>query len=107
MERLVRDDMVKYLENNLLLSKDQHGFRTGRSCSTQLLEIMELWTSFIDNGMNVDCIYLDFAKAFDKVPHLRLINKLESYGFTGDLINWLRNFFSKQTAASYHKWYSI
>ena len=92
MERLVRDDMVKHLENNLLLSKDQHGFRTGRSCSTQLLEIMELWTSFIDNGMNVDCIYLDFAKAFDKVPHLRLINKLESYGFTGDLINWLRNF---------------
>ena len=96
MERIIRKEMMMYLEEHKLLSKDQHGFRTGRSCATQLLEIMEIWTRFIDNGMAVDCIYLDFAKAFDKVPHCRLIKKLEAYGFKGELIRWLNDFLTNR-----------
>lgn len=92
MERLIRTKLINFLEDNKLLSKDQHGFRNGRSCVTQLLEIMELWTSFLDNGLSVDCIYLDFAKAFDKVPHLRLVNKLKAYGIKDNLIKWLTDF---------------
>ena len=57
---------------------------------------MEIWTRFIDNGMAVDCIYLDFAKAFDKVPHCRLIKKLEAYGFKGELIRWLNDFLTNR-----------
>ena len=92
MEKIIRSEIIKYLEENDFLAKDQHGFRSGRSCSTQLLETLELWSGFIENGMTVDCIYLDFAKAFDKVPHGRLINKLEAYGFNGNLLNWVRDF---------------
>ena len=54
---------------------------------TQLLEIMEIWTSILDNGFSFDCVYLDFAKAFDKVPHKRLCLKLESYGIRGMILN--------------------
>jgi hypothetical protein len=68
MERLIREQMIIHLEVHNLLSKDQHGFRAGRSCTTQLLETLELWSSFMDNGIAVDCIYLDFAKHLTRSP---------------------------------------
>ena len=58
---------------------------------------MELLTSFIDNGMSVVCIYLDFAKAFDKVPHVRLVNKLKAYGFRDNLLKWLQDFLTNRS----------
>jgi hypothetical protein len=96
MERLIRNHMIDFLETNKFLSNDQHGFRSGRSCTTQLLETLELWTNFIDNGMSVDCIYLDFAKAFDKVPHVKLVHKLKAYGFCGNLLKWLEDFLTNR-----------
>ena len=96
MEKIIRNAIIKYMEDHNLLSKDQHGFRTGRSCVTQLLEIMELWTKFMENGLTVDCVYLDYAKAFDKVPHLRLINKLKAYGISGNMIEWIKNFLTNR-----------
>ena len=92
LERIIRDSLVEYLEDNNFIAKEQHGFRAGRSCTTQLLEIMELWSDFIDRGIAIDCIYLDFAKAFDKVPHYRLIEKLKAYGIKGNILNWIKNF---------------
>ena len=97
LERIIRDQLVHYLESNKLIHKDQHGFRAGRSCTTQLLEVMETWTELIDKGIPFDCIYLDFAKAFDKVPHRRLINKIEAYGIKGDLLRWISDFLSNRT----------
>ena len=63
------------MEENNLSSKAQHGFVTGRSCSTQLLELMEELTEILDSNKDVDMIYLYFSKAFDKVPHKRLLKK--------------------------------
>ena len=83
---------MSYLEKNKLLSSDQHGFRQGRSCTTQLLEVMEIWSNFIDEGLAFDTIYLDFSKAFDKVPHKRLCSKINSYGIKGHLSNWIKSF---------------
>ena len=97
LERIIRDQLVHYLESNKLIHKDQHGFRTGRSCTTQLLEVMETWTDLIDKGIPFDCIYLDFAKAFDKVSHRRLLNKIEAYGIKGDLLGWISDFLSNRT----------
>ena len=75
------------------LSNDcQHGFRKGRSCTTQLLQVMEDFTVYIDNGHLIDVIYFDFRKAFDQVPHRRLLYKLLSYGFTGNLLGWITDF---------------
>jgi len=65
------------------MSHNQHGFLPGRSCSTQLLEVLDIWTRILDNGDNVDVVYLGFAKAFDTVPHRRLLMKLQNYGVGG------------------------
>ena len=92
MERIIRDQLVRYLESNNLINEHQHGFRAGRSCTTQLLEVMEIWTEIIDKGGSIDCVYLDFAKAFDKVPHKRLIEKLKAYGIEGKIVNWISDF---------------
>ena len=54
---------MDFLNTNNLLSEDQHGFRAGRSCVTQLLEIMEMWTTMLDEGGGLDVVYLDFKKA--------------------------------------------
>ena len=96
MERLVRNDIVSYLEENGFLHNDQHGFREGRSCQSQLLEIMELWTSWLDRGLAWDTIYLDFSKAFDSVPHQRLLLKIKQMGIKGDLLKWISSFLSER-----------
>ena len=69
MEKIIRDKLVNHMERNNLFNKSQHGFVSGRSCTTQLLEFMEEATQALDRGEDVDVIYLDFAKAFVKVPH--------------------------------------
>ena len=94
MERIIRKDMGSFLEKMGIITKDQHGFREGRSCCTQLLEIMEIWTSMLDNGAAWDCIYLDFAKAFDRVPHQRLLVKLRACGISGKVLKWIQGFLS-------------
>ena len=73
MERVIRNKIVDHMESNNLNAKEQYGFRAGQACSTKLLESMEEVTETIDRGEEVDVIYLDFAKAFDKVPHKRLL----------------------------------
>ena len=60
---------MNHLVDNNLLSNCQHGFVGEKSCNTQLLECMDTWTDIIDNGGYLDVIYMDFAKAFDKVAH--------------------------------------
>jgi len=53
---------------------------------------MDLWTDILDKGGTVDALYLDFAKAFDTVPHQRLLIKLEGYGVNGKLLEWFKDF---------------
>jgi len=83
VESIIRDSIVHYLETNALILDSQHGFRKGLSCLSNLLTFLDLVSSMIDSGNNVDVIFMDFAKAFDKVPHVRLGRKLESHGITG------------------------
>ena len=92
LESLIRDHMMTYLLDNKLLSKRQYGFIRNRSTSLQLLQIMDKWTEYLEYGGQVDVIYSDFEKAFDKIPHKRLISKLISYGFNTTLINWIQDF---------------
>lgn len=92
MEKLVRNAMLKHLIENQLLSAKQHGFVYGRSCTTQLLKVLDIWTEILDNGGAIDAVYLDFAKAFDTVPHQRLLLKLAGYGISGRLLEWIKHF---------------
>ena len=92
MESSVREKILNHLESNKLLSENQHGFMTGRSCTTQLLEVLDVWSRIFEDGDNIDVIYLDFAKAFDTVPHRRLLKMLDGYGIQGKIWIWLHEY---------------
>ena len=91
-ERLLKDAMLTFLLENNLLGESQHGFLPNRSCCTALLSFLEEVTLSVDNRNYVDAVYLDFSKAFDSVPHRRLIIKLQSFGFDGSLLKWIVSF---------------
>ena len=80
MESVLRDEIVRHLDKHNLVRDSQHGFRRGRSCTSNLLEFFDRVTEDVNEKNNVDVIFLDFAKAFDKVPHMRLLAKLRAHG---------------------------
>ena len=89
LERLIKDHMVEFLVRHKLLNPSQHGFLKARFCLTNMLCFFEEITKWIDEGSPVDIIYLDFQKAFDKVPHQRLLLKLKAYGIGNGIIDWI------------------
>jgi hypothetical protein len=92
MEKIVRDSIIDHLNANNFFSDYQHGFMHGRSCASNLLAVLDAWTDAIDQGMPIDVIYLDLAKAFDKVSHNKLLIKLKAYGINGNLLSWIKDF---------------
>ena len=94
LERMVHKHIMNFLSELHLLCENQHGFRRFRSCLTQLLQLVHHWFSVLDKQGAIDVAFLDFAKAFDKVSHPHLINKLKSYGISDPLIEWINNFLS-------------
>jgi ribonuclease P/MRP protein subunit RPP40 len=92
MESIIRDKIVKHAEENMLFTTHQHGFSKKRSCLTNLLETLESWTEALEEGYGVDVIFLDYQKAFDTVPHRRLLHKLKTYGIAGNLLKWIEGF---------------
>ena len=89
LERLIKDHLVDFLVKNKLINPSQHGFLKARSCLTNMLCFLEDVTKWLDEGSPVDIIYLDFKKAFDKVPHQRLLFKLKAHGIGNGMINWI------------------
>lgn len=92
METFLKQEIMQHLTEQTLLSSKQFGFISGRSTTTQLLNYLDQCVEKIVGGGVVDTIYLDFQKAFDCVPHRRLIEKLKSYGVTGKILNWIDAF---------------
>ena len=92
LESIIRDCICAFLTDNELLTDKQHGFSKARSCLTNLLESFEEWTAALDEHYAVDVIYLDFKKAFDSVPHQRLLSKIKLYGIEGNIFKWLSSF---------------
>ena len=96
LEKVIRESIIKYMTTHNLLCDSQFGFRRNRSTILQLLTVLEDWTEYLDNDGQIDTIYLDFKKAFDSVPHKRLVEKLNSYGIQGNLKTWLSNFLTNR-----------
>ena len=90
---------MTHADNNNLLYPLQHGFRQERSCETQLIALVHDLASNMSDYQQTDVIVLDFAKAFDKVGHERLLQQLKWYGVTGQTNNWIRSFLSNRTQA--------
>ncbi|CAH8429139.1 unnamed protein product [Dicrocoelium dendriticum] len=92
MEAVVAEALMDYLEKCNILVAEQHGFRQHRSCTTNLLIARGSWTEVADDGVGVDVIYLDFSKAFDRLDHRILLQRLQSYGIGDPLLGWIGNF---------------
>ena len=112
MESIIRDTIMDFFFANIFFSNKQFGFIKGRSTVLQLLQILDDWTLTLDLGIQIDVIYTDFEKAFDKVPHQRLISKLQSYGLSIDLIKWIKNFLCNRVQRvavndSYSRWFTV
>ena len=87
LESISKDRIVEHFEGNGLPQETQHAFRKGRSCLTNLLEYLDFATENFDQGNQIDTAYLDFSKAFDKVPHKRLLIQIKKHGITAFFFN--------------------
>ena len=96
LESLVREHIIKFMKRNNFFTKKQYGFISGRSTSLPLLEVLDKWTEALDLGYSIDCVYMDYQKAFDTVPHKRLHDKLTSYGINEQLMAWIDSFLSNR-----------
>ncbi len=85
---------MNHLEYHTILIDCQHGFRSRCSCETQLLMFIHELGRDMQDGGQMDIVLMDFAKAFDKVPHKRLLIKLSHYGIRGPLLSWIETFFT-------------
>ena len=88
---------MSHLKENILIFDSQHGFLKGKSCTTNLITFMDKLTKAADRGIANDVFYLDFAKAFDKVPHQKLLLKIRNKGVTGAVYNWISACLSDRT----------
>ena len=96
MESIIKEDIIDHLCRHSLIYPSQHGFMRRRSVLTNLLHFFEVVTSNVDEGLPMDVLYLDYSKAFDKVPHVRLIRKMEAHGIKKDLLNWIQNWLNNR-----------
>ena len=85
MEGIIRDHIIEHMKIYKMFSDKQFDFVSGRSTTLQLLNVLTIWSEILDEGGTIETIYCDFMKAFDKVPHQKLLYKIEKYGIVGDL----------------------
>jgi hypothetical protein len=97
LETVIKNHLMKHLVERNLIRDTQHGFMPGRSCTTNLVLTMDRVTEKIDAGIPADMVYLDFSKAFDKVPHKRLMKKLEAKGTDKKVLAWVEDWLCNRT----------
>ena len=95
-ESIIADLIVDHLEKNNLLKDSQHGFRQNRSCLSNLLEFFHNMFSLYDKSRAIDIIYLDFQKAFDKVPHKKLMVKTRALGIIDEPADWIEDWLTNR-----------
>jgi len=91
MEKIIKVHIEKFLQDHEIVDQDQHGFTKGRSCLSNLLIFQKSVIDMLDDGYSVDIIYLDLQKAFDKVPHDKMIGKIRGLGMNEKIVEWIEN----------------
>ena len=99
IEHIILSHISKHIAANNIIADTQHGFRQWLSTTTQLISVTNDWSHSLQKRSQTDAIFLDFQKAFDRVPHERLCTKLQYYGITGDSLNWIRSFLTDRKQA--------
>ena len=97
LEKIIVELLEAHLRRNLLKTAKQHGFTPKKSTTTNLIEALNIWSEALSHNLPVDIIYLDYEKAFDKVPHHRLILQLSKYGITENILNWIKDYLKNRT----------
>ena len=92
LEHIIVSNTLQHLNDHNILTDNQHGFRRGRSCETQLIITTDDFARSLDKSAQIDVAVLDFSKAFDRVPHQRLLSKIEYYGVRGNTKRWIASF---------------
>ncbi|KAK3855374.1 hypothetical protein Pcinc_038223 [Petrolisthes cinctipes] len=99
LESIIREELVGHLTENSLIVDEQHGFRSKRSCLTNMLYYLDDLVNAVNAGSCVHVNYLDCEKALDRIPHQRLLTKLKAIGIDGRILEWIGNFLSER----YHR----
>ena len=96
-EHIVFHSIMDHLQLNNILINNQHGFRSGFSCQTQLISLIEDVSHALDNQLQTDLILLDFSKAFDTVSHKCLLAKLHHYRIHHQVCAWIQSWLTQRT----------
>ena len=96
LEHIICKHILDHLERNKILTTLNHGFRSGYSCETQLVATVHDLLGKFDVGAQIDMVILDFSKAFDTVPHQKLLHKMRRYGMDGNTNTWLCDFLTNR-----------
>ena len=96
-EHILVSNVLSHLNEHDILTNCQHGFRARRSCETQLIGLYHDLAQSLDKKKQTDLAILDFSKAFDRVPHQRLLKKLRHYGIQGNTHKWIESCLSGRT----------
>ena len=96
LEHIICHHMLNHLDKHKVLTSLNHGFRSGYSCETQLVVTAHDLHNYYDNNKQVDTVILVFSKAFDTVPHNKLLHKIESYGIRETTLKWITNFLTQR-----------
>ena len=96
LEHIICRHLMTHLETEKILTTLNHGFRKGFSCETQLITTINDLCKNMERKKQTDVAILDFSKAFDTVPHDKLLYKLSKYGIKGNLYKWLQCFLTRR-----------
>ena len=112
MERIIYHSIMKHLQDHHILNQCQYGFRQGYSCEAQLASVLDDILHDLDHLKQVDLIFLDFCKAFDTVPHSRLLLKLSLYGIQNNVNLWIQSWLTQRVQrvvvnGSHSTWLSV
>ena len=96
-EYIIASSLMKHLEDSNILYDLQQGFRSSRSCETQLISFVQDLAQSVNKNIQTDLIIMDFAKAFVKVSHRHLLYKLSYYGINNNALHFISDFLSQRT----------
>ena len=96
LESIITESILQHLALNNLEDLHQHGFTHGKSTVTNLIQALNVWSEALSHGIPVDVIYLDYEKAFDKVPHKRLLQEVHRHGIRGTVYGWIAEFLNNR-----------
>ncbi|CAM4637477.1 unnamed protein product [Lepidochelys kempii] len=91
MEEVLKESILKHLEETKVIRNSKHGFTKGKSCLTNLIAFYDEITGSVDEGKAVDVLFLDFSKAFDTVSHSILASKLKKHGLDEWTVKWIES----------------